>query len=73
MTNIRNGDHFVYVDLSDLSKFEEFLLVGEYRAHVFKPKMHLTCKQCGKDSHHTSDLTCPACIPVEMSGIVEAF
>ena len=28
LTNIRNGDHFVYVDLSDLSKFEEFFSVG---------------------------------------------
>ena len=73
LTNIRNGDSFVYVHLNDLSKFEEFFSFGEHRARVFKPKMHLTCKCCGKDGHHASDLACPAYVPTEMSGTVEAF
>ncbi len=73
LTNIRNGDHFVYVDLNNLLKFEEFFSVGEHRAHVFKPKMHSTCRHCGKDGHHASDMNCPARVPVEMSGTVEAF
>ena len=73
LTNIRNGDCFVCIDLNDLSKFEEFFSIGEHRACVFKPKMHLTCKHCGKDGHHASDMSCPARVPAEMSGTVEAF
>ena len=73
LINIRNGDCFVYIDLNDLSKFEEFFSVGKHRAYVFKPKMHSNCKHCGKDGHHASDLTCPARVPAEMSGRVEAF
>ena len=38
MTNICNGDRFVYIELSDMPKVPDIITVGEYQARVFKPK-----------------------------------
>ena len=73
LTNIRNGDRFVYIDTTDVSKFGDTITVGEHRARIIKPKMLSTCKRCGKEGHHATDLTCPARVPEEMKGTVEVF
>ncbi len=63
MTNIRNGDRFVYIAADDVSKISDHLDIGEYRAYVFKPKAVTMCKRCQKEGHCASDDSCPAKAP----------
>ncbi len=37
MTNICNGNHFVYIEAKDVNTFPSSLQIGEYVARVFKP------------------------------------
>ena len=46
VTSIHNGDHFLYVAQSDLSKLPEVLKVGSSKAQVFKPMALTKCKRC---------------------------
>ena len=73
MTNIRNGDRFVYIAADDVSKISDHLDVGEYRACIFKPKAVTTCKRCEKEGHHASDDSYPAKAPKEVQDSVEVF
>ncbi len=45
MTNIWNGNHFLYVDAKDVPKLPNTLQVGTVQARIFKPIGMLTCKQ----------------------------
>ncbi len=44
MINIRNGDHFLYIDIKDILKLPTTLQVGAVQAQVFKPVSMSTCK-----------------------------
>ena len=44
--SIHNGDHFLYMVQSDLSKLPEALEVGSAKAWVFKPMALTKCKRC---------------------------
>lgn len=73
LTNIQNGDRFVYIKASELSKVADTLQVGNYHARVFKPK-HLTIYKCyGQEGHHTSDKSCPAHTPCKVEDTIDAF
>ena len=73
LTNIRNGDHFCYIESDVLEKIPEALQVGEYHTCVFKPRAQITCKRCGKEGHHASDSKCPMCTPPELENSIEVF
>ncbi len=73
MTNIRNGDRFVYVEVGDLSKIPDIITVGEYQARVFRPKAVTTCKRCQKEGHQASDDVCEALAPQDIQDSVEVF
>ena len=44
MTNICNGDMFVYIEAKDVAQFPNKLQVGEHVAWVFKPPDKEVCK-----------------------------
>ncbi len=73
MTNIRNGDWFVYIAADDVSKISDYLDIGEYRVCVFKPKAVMTCKRYHKEGHCASDDSCPAKAPKEVQDSMEVF
>ena len=73
MTNIHNGDRFLYVEESDLDKLPESIQIGEYAARVFKPKAKTYCKRYRDTGHHHTDLGCCTHIPLDLQGTVEAF
>ncbi len=60
MTNIRNGHHFLYVDIKDIPKLPTTLQVSAVQAHVFKPVSMSNCKHCGNVGHRPADKSCPA-------------
>ncbi len=45
MTNICNGDCFVYIEAKDMNTFPSSLQIGEYVARVFKPYKQEICKR----------------------------
>ena len=51
ITSICNGDHFLYMVQSDLSKLPEVLEVGSAKARVFKPMALMKCKRCNGEGH----------------------
>ena len=55
VTSIRNGDCFLYVLQSDLSKLPELLEVGSAKAWVFKPMALTKCRRCNEEGHQASD------------------
>ncbi len=59
ITNICNGDRFVYIAASDLDKVPDQINIGEYRARIFRPNAITTCKQCQKEGHCSNDDSCP--------------
>ncbi len=73
LTNICNGDRFVYIDAVDLPKILDVIDVGEYRAHVVHPKAISVCRCCHKEGHCASDNSCPAKALQEIQNGVEAF
>ena len=51
MTNICNGDRFVYIEAKDVTQFPNKLQVGEHVAQVFKPPEKDVCKHCNAEGH----------------------
>ncbi len=73
MTNIRNGDRFVYIEVGDLSKIPDTITVGEYQVRIFRPKAVTICKCCQKEGHLASDDMCEALVPQDIQDSVEVF
>ena len=51
LTSIRDGDHFVYVEVGDIGKLPDMLQVGEYVSRVLKPVQMAMCKRCNNVGH----------------------
>ena len=73
ITNIQNGDWFLYILQTDLVKLPDLLDVLTYRARVFKHLAMTKCKRCGGDGHHSSNSKCPVRMTDEMADTVETF
>ena len=46
LTNIRNGNRFVYVLVSDIWSIPDTLLIRDHSLRIFKPAALSSCKQC---------------------------
>lgn len=74
ITNIQNGDCFLYVDVKDVPKLPSTLQVGTSKqARVFKPVGMLTCKHCGNVGHRLVDDACPAKAMEDIQQSIETF
>ncbi len=72
-TSIHNGDRFLYISQSDLTKVPELLEVLSYKARVLKPMALTKCKRCGSKGHRPSDPKCPAQMTDEMVDMIKMF
>ena len=73
MTNIWNGNCFLYVDAKDVPKLPNTLQVGSVQARIFKPIGMLTCKQCGNVGHRPADEACPVRATEDIQQSIETF
>ncbi len=73
VTNICNGDRFLYVYVQDVLKLPQTVQIGGYQSWVFKPESMSTCKWCGNEGHHPSDPNCQARTSEEIQDTIEVF
>lgn len=72
MTNIHNGDRFLYIEEADLDKVPDAFQVAEH-TRIFKPKAKTRCKHCNQVGHHHLDQACATRPPDDLRGSVETF
>ncbi len=72
-TCICNGNCFAYVVLTDILKLPDTVIVAGSVACVFKPKLMVVCKRCGKQGHCPGDVHCPARVPEDLVNDIKAF
>ncbi len=60
MTSVRNGDCFIYIPVTEVSKLPAVLEISGSCSRVFKPPNLTICKRCSNQGHHPTDPKCPA-------------
>ncbi len=73
LTNIQNGDRYVYMEAGDASKLPDTLHIGEFVSCVVKPLQLSAYKHCGGVGHHAFDKSCPVREPDDTVDMVEMF
>ena len=73
MMSIRNGDRFIYIPVTEVSKLPAVLEISGSHSRVFKPPNLTICKRCSNQGHHPTDPKCPARTTDVIMEMLETF